>query len=87
MLGMCPDIAYAVGTLSQYSANPGPDHLTVVNWVLKYLNSTKNFKLVYNGESCHDWFPQIRKGTWDKSDLAQPPGQALSHRVSNSDGG
>src|SRR5258708_38903431 len=36
---------------------------------------------------CHDWFPQIRKGTRDKSDLAQPPGQALSHWVSNSDGG
>src|SRR5258706_9393477 len=36
---------------------------------------------------CHNWFPQIRKGTQDKSDLAQPPGQALSHRVSDSDGG
>src|SRR5260221_9659796 len=36
---------------------------------------------------CHDWFPQIRKGTQGKSDLAQPPGQALSHQVSNSDGG
>src|SRR5260221_969364 len=29
----------------------------------------------------------IRKGTQDKSDLAQPPGQALSHQVSNSDRG
>src|SRR5258707_9616606 len=36
---------------------------------------------------CHNRFPWIRKGTWDKSDLAQPPGQALSHRVSDSDGG
>src|SRR5260221_9910095 len=36
---------------------------------------------------CHDWSPWIRKGTWDKSDLAQPPGQALSHRVSDSDRG
>src|SRR5258708_18101037 len=34
---------------------------------------------------CHDQFPRIRKGTWDKSDLAQPPGQALSHWVSDSD--
>src|SRR5258708_26625899 len=36
---------------------------------------------------CHDRFPRIRKGTQDKSDLAQPPGQALSHWVSNSDRG
>src|SRR5258707_1378021 len=36
---------------------------------------------------CHDRFPWIRKGTQDKSDLAQPPGQALSHWVSNSDRG
>src|SRR5258707_15797126 len=40
-----------------------------------------------NGGDCHNRFPQIRKGTWDKSDLAQPPGQALSHQVSDSDRG
>ena len=31
MLGTHPDIAYAVGTLSQFSANPGANHLTAVN--------------------------------------------------------
>jgi len=34
MLGTCPDIAYAVGALSQFSANPGTDHLTAVNHLL-----------------------------------------------------
>ena len=42
MLGMCPDIAYAVGMLSQYLAHPGMDHLNAVNHILKYLNSTKD---------------------------------------------
>src|SRR5260370_21072962 len=31
MLGTRPDITYAVGALSQFSANPGTDHLSVVN--------------------------------------------------------
>ncbi len=39
MLGTHPDIAYAVGMLSQYSANPGTDHLNAVNCVLKYCHT------------------------------------------------
>src|SRR5260370_12070211 len=35
---------------------------------------------------CHDLFPQIRKGTQGKSDLAQPPGPALSHPAPAADG-
>src|SRR5258708_30855683 len=42
---------------------------------------------IYILSKCHNQLPQIRKGTRDKSDLAQPPSQALSHQVSNSDGG
>src|SRR5258705_6897257 len=64
MLGTCPDIAYAVGALSQYLANPGLDHLTVVNWVLKYLNSMKNFKLIYDGESEESNFIAYCNSDW-----------------------
>src|SRR5260221_8771060 len=64
MLGTHPDIAYAVGALSQYSANPGPDHLNAVNRVLKYLNSTKDYKLVYDGESAESDFTAYCDSDW-----------------------
>src|SRR5260370_22391616 len=51
MLGTHPDIAYAVGALSQFLANPGRDHLTAINHLLQYLNSTKQLKLLYDGNS------------------------------------
>src|SRR5258707_4010789 len=36
---------------------------------------------------CHDWFPWMWKGGPREPDLAQLLGQALSHQVSDSDGG
>jgi hypothetical protein len=52
MLGTCPDIAYSVGALSQYSANPGKEHLAAINRVFRYLNHS--LKLVYNGKTRED---------------------------------
>ena len=54
MLGTRPDIAYAVGALSQYLSNPGKAHLAAVNRLLRYLNATKHYKIVYNGKSPDD---------------------------------
>src|SRR5258708_3576655 len=34
MLGTQPDIVYTIGMLSQYSANPGSDHVNAVNCLL-----------------------------------------------------
>ncbi len=64
MLGTHPNIAYVVGALSQYLANHGPDHLTAVNCVLKYLNSTKDYKLIYNGESKESDFIAYCDSDW-----------------------
>src|SRR5260370_28995928 len=64
MLGTRPDIAYAVGPLSQYSANPGVDHLNTVNCVLKYLNTTKGYKLVYDGNSTEGDFSAYCDSDW-----------------------
>src|SRR5260221_2078835 len=64
MLGTHPDIAYAVGMLSQYLANPGPDHLNAVNCVLKYLNSMKDYKLIYDGESEESDFTAYCDSDW-----------------------
>jgi hypothetical protein len=41
------DIAYAVGILAQFSANPGPVHWAAAQHVLRYLQGTKHFALVY----------------------------------------
>jgi len=64
MLGTCSDIAYAVGTLSQYSANPGVDHLNAINCILKYLNTTKGYKLVYDGNSTEGDFSAYCDSDW-----------------------
>src|SRR5258708_6381812 len=64
MLGMCPDIAYAVGMLSQYSAHPGMDHLNAINRILKYLNSTKDYKLIYDGNSSEGNFSAYCNSDW-----------------------
>ena len=51
MLGTRPDLAFSVGALSQFSTAPGPDHVTAVTRVFKYLNKTKDIRLVYGSNS------------------------------------
>ena len=41
------DIAYAVGVLARFSANPGPVHWAAAQHVLRYLQGTKHYALVY----------------------------------------
>ena len=48
-----PDLAYAVSVLSKYMANPGLDHWLAMKWVLKYVNSTVNYGLIYKYTSNH----------------------------------
>ena len=49
MLGTRPNIGYSIATLSQYSSNPGKEHWVAINCLLRYLSSTKDFKLIYDG--------------------------------------
>jgi transposase InsO family protein len=49
MLGTRPDIAYAVGVLSQYGSNPGPEHWAALKRVIRYLKGTAHFALQYGG--------------------------------------
>jgi hypothetical protein len=48
MLGTRPDIAFAVGTLSKYSSNPGRKHWNEAAHILRYLGGTKDLGLVYD---------------------------------------
>jgi len=44
-LGTRPDIAFAVQCLSQFSANPSPEHWTAVKRVFRYLLGTRTYSL------------------------------------------
>lgn len=50
MLCTRPDICYAVGIVSRYQSNPGPNHWIAVKHILKYLRRTRDYMLVYSGE-------------------------------------
>ena len=49
MLFTRPDICYAVGVVSRFQSNPGPEHWVTVKHILKYLRRTRNYMLVYSG--------------------------------------
>ena len=49
-----PDIAYAIQCLSQYSSNPGPEHLTAVKRVYRYLKGTIDLGIIYSGDETSD---------------------------------
>jgi hypothetical protein len=42
-----PDIAFAVGILGRYQSNPGMDHWKAAKKVLRYLQGTKGYMLMY----------------------------------------
>jgi hypothetical protein len=46
--GTRPDIAYIVGVLGQFLADPRESHLTAAKHVLRYLNATKDLVLRYH---------------------------------------
>ncbi len=57
-IGTCPDISFAVSHLAQYSANPSPQHLHLVQYVLSYLLGTVDVCLCYdgvNGDGLHGY--------------------------------
>jgi hypothetical protein len=45
-----PDVAFAASILSQFLTNPGPEHLTAVNWTIKYLFGTRFLAIQYDAE-------------------------------------
>ena len=42
-----PDIAYAVRVLGRYQSNPGMDHWRAAKKVMRYLQGTKDYMLMY----------------------------------------
>jgi hypothetical protein len=50
-LGTRLDIAFAVQHLSQFSANPGPEHVASVKRIYQYLKGTISFRITYRGRN------------------------------------
>jgi hypothetical protein len=47
-----PDIAKATLNLLEYLTNPSPKHMESVNWVIQYLQGTRNHSIRYTIECC-----------------------------------
>ena len=47
----CPDIAYSVGALCKFTANPGCCHWNEAKWILRYLIATCGHSLTYHGDT------------------------------------
>lgn len=43
-----PDLAYVASLVSRYMSKPGKAHCKAVEWVLKYLNGTKDKGLLFD---------------------------------------
>jgi Reverse transcriptase (RNA-dependent DNA polymerase) len=47
MIGTCPDIAFAVTRLAQFSANPSQEHFEQAKYICQYLAGTRSSSLVF----------------------------------------
>ena len=51
VVGTRPDVDYAIGKLSQHSANPRESHWAGVKRVMRYVQGTRNLGIVFNSKS------------------------------------
>eukprot|EP00253_Pinus_taeda_P032818 PITA_32818 len=60
MVSTRPDISHAVGVVSRFMANPGKEHWQAVKWVLRYLRSTSDRCIVFNGGAI-SWMSKLQE--------------------------
>jgi hypothetical protein len=46
-----PDIAYVVGQVAKFMANPGHMHWSAVKRIMRYLKQTLHYRIIYKCES------------------------------------
>ena len=51
MLGTRPNIAFAVTQMAKFAANPSEEHLNRALYIMRYLTGTRDYALVYDGNS------------------------------------
>jgi len=83
-----PDITYAVSNVAKFCANPTKEHWTAVKRILRYLNGTLDFGLLYDkeneseciGYSDADWAGDLNDRRSTSGYLFQMCGTAVSWR-------
>jgi hypothetical protein len=50
-LGTCPDITFAVQTISRFTTNPGLPHWEAIKQIFRYLKATRHLWLCYGGKN------------------------------------
>ena len=63
-----PEIAFAVGELSRYVTNPGPNHYAALKRLLRYLKGTRDYGILYKTSGS---FPVLKLEAYSDSDWAQ----------------
>ena len=58
MLGTRPDLAYSVSTMSKFNSEPAEEHHAAAKRTLRYLKETKDYGLLYEGETDRESFPE-----------------------------
>lgn len=51
MIYTWPNLSYAVEVVSRFVSNPGQEHWKAIIWVLRYIQNSLNFDLVFSGKS------------------------------------
>ena len=51
MLGTRPNIAFAVTQMAKFASNPSDEHLNRAMYILRYLQGTRDYALVFDGDS------------------------------------
>ena len=60
-----PDIMHAIQQVSQFSANPGKQHWTAVQRILRYLSHTSHYGIVYDPHSRNEVLGYFGRGITD----------------------
>jgi hypothetical protein len=50
MLATRPDLAYAVGAMSEFMAGPDEEHMSAVKRILRYVKGTADYQLTLGGD-------------------------------------
>src|SRR5437588_8234644 len=75
MLGKCQYLAYSISTLSKFNSCPGSEHHEAAKRVLRYLQKTGSYGLMYKGGDVSS-FPEPR--CYTNTDWAGKPGAQKS---------
>ena len=60
----CPDLAAAVGILSKYMSKPGKDHWTGVKRILRYIQGTLNYGLIFFADDSNNLLVGYSDADW-----------------------